>query len=117
MSFAITWMQLEIILLSGVSQKEKDKYHMISLVESKMCANEPIYKTETDSVIENRLVVAKGVGEWMDWELGVSRCKLLHLEGKQQGLIVYHKETISNLLGLTMMENNILKRIYVCMYV
>ena len=30
--FAATWMDLEIILLSEVSQKEKDKYHMISLI-------------------------------------------------------------------------------------
>ena len=32
MPFAATWMQLEIITLSEVSQKEKDKYHMISLI-------------------------------------------------------------------------------------
>ena len=32
MPFAATWMDLEIILLSEVSQKEKDKYHMISLI-------------------------------------------------------------------------------------
>ena len=32
MSFAATWMQLEIIILSKVSQREKDKYHMISLI-------------------------------------------------------------------------------------
>ena len=31
MPFAATWMDLEIIILSEVSQKEKDKYHMISL--------------------------------------------------------------------------------------
>ena len=31
MPLAATWMQLEIIILSEVSQKEKDKYHMISL--------------------------------------------------------------------------------------
>ena len=30
--FAATQMQLEIIILSEISQKEKDKYHMISLV-------------------------------------------------------------------------------------
>ena len=30
--FAATWMDLEIIILSAVSQKEKDKYHMISLI-------------------------------------------------------------------------------------
>ena len=32
MSFAATWMDLEIIVLSEVSQREKDKYHMISLL-------------------------------------------------------------------------------------
>ena len=32
MSFAATWMQLEIIILSEVSQKDKDKYHIISLI-------------------------------------------------------------------------------------
>ena len=31
MPFAATWMQLEMIILSEISQKEKDKYHMISL--------------------------------------------------------------------------------------
>ena len=31
MSFAATWMDLEVIVLSKVSQKEKDKYHMVSL--------------------------------------------------------------------------------------
>ena len=37
MPFSATWMQLEIILLSEVSQKKKDKYHMISFVyESKI---------------------------------------------------------------------------------
>ena len=30
--FAATWMDREIIILSEVSQKKKDKYHMISLV-------------------------------------------------------------------------------------
>ena len=32
MPFAATWMELEILILSEVSQKEKDKYHMISLI-------------------------------------------------------------------------------------
>ena len=32
MPFAATWMDLEIVTLSEVSQKEKDKYHMISLI-------------------------------------------------------------------------------------
>ena len=32
MPFEATWMQLEIIMLSKVSQKEKDKYHIILLI-------------------------------------------------------------------------------------
>ena len=32
MPFAATWMEQETLILSEVSQKEKDKYHMISLI-------------------------------------------------------------------------------------
>ena len=32
MPFAATWMELENLILSEVSQKEKDKYHMIPLI-------------------------------------------------------------------------------------
>ena len=32
MSFAATWMELETLILNEVSQMEKDKYHMISLI-------------------------------------------------------------------------------------
>ena len=32
MPFAATWMGLEIIILSAISQTDKDKYHMISLM-------------------------------------------------------------------------------------
>ena len=32
MSFAAAWMDLEIVILSEVSQPEEDKYYMISLI-------------------------------------------------------------------------------------
>ena len=32
MPFAATWIDLEIIILSKISEKEKDKYQMISLI-------------------------------------------------------------------------------------
>ena len=32
MPFAATWMELETLIPSEVNQKEKDKYHMISLI-------------------------------------------------------------------------------------
>ena len=47
---AATWMQLEIIILSKVSQKEKDKYHDTTYMWNlKYDTNEPIYETETES--------------------------------------------------------------------
>ena len=51
MPFAATWMQLEIIILSEVSQKEKDKYHMISFIGGikNMAQMNLSTKTEGDS--------------------------------------------------------------------
>ena len=48
--FEATWMQLEVIILSEVSQKEKVKYHMISLpCESSNTTQMNFYEMETDS--------------------------------------------------------------------
>ena len=32
MPFVATWMELETLILSELSQKEKDKYYMVSLI-------------------------------------------------------------------------------------
>ena len=34
MPFAATWMELETLILSEVSQRKKDKYNMISFISS-----------------------------------------------------------------------------------
>ena len=55
-------MDLECIILSEISQTEKDKYHLIPLyVKSKNKTNKR-KKTETDSQIdiENKQVVSRG---------------------------------------------------------
>ena len=63
MPFAAPWIQPENLILSEVSQTEKDKYHidipyMWNLIYG---TDKPIYRTEPDSwTSENRLVVAKG---------------------------------------------------------
>ena len=43
------WMDLENIVLSEISQSEKDKYHMISLICGISEQTELISKIETDS--------------------------------------------------------------------
>ena len=61
--FVATWVDLEIIIQSEVSQAEKDKYHMISLICGilKNDTNELIYKTETQTLKTN-LWFPKGKG-------------------------------------------------------
>ena len=51
MPFAAMWMDLETILLSKISQTEKDKHHMTSHICDilKDDTNELIYKTEVES--------------------------------------------------------------------
>ena len=49
MPFSAIWKDLEIIILSEVSQTEKQKCHMISLESKKKDTNEPIYKMDIDS--------------------------------------------------------------------
>ena len=53
--------------------------------------NELIYETETDSDIENRLVVAKGEGGegGKDSEFGISRCKLLYIGWVNNKVLLY----------------------------
>ena len=52
--FAATWMDIEIIILSEISQAEKDKYCSLSFTcrtYFKNDSEELVYRTETDSKI------------------------------------------------------------------
>ena len=64
MPFAATWMELETFILSEVSQKEKDKYHMISLISGNSYMAQMNLSTEKNlRDLERRLVVAKAEGD------------------------------------------------------
>ena len=63
MPFAATWMDLEIILLSEVSQREKEKYHMILLIcriFKKMLQMNLFTNRNRLTDLENKLMVTKG---------------------------------------------------------
>ena len=55
--------------------------------------------------LENRLVVAKREwrGSGMDWEFGVNRCKLLHLEWISNEILLY---STGNYVQLLVMEHD-----------
>ena len=78
MSFAAIRMELEILILSKVSQKEKDTIcGIVYMWSQKYNTNDLSTKQEQ---IKNREETCGcqggGRGSRMDWELGISRCKL-----------------------------------------
>ena len=53
-----------MIILSEVSQTEKDKYRMISLMWNlKSNTNESVYKTETVTDMQNKFMITSGERE------------------------------------------------------
>ena len=84
MPFAATWMQLDILTLNEVNQKEKDKYHMISLICGIQNMTQMNLSTKPKQNHKHReQTCGCQAGEEREWdglEFGVSRCKLLHLE-------------------------------------
>ena len=79
--FAGPWVDLEITILSKVSQRKTNTIYDL-YVEFKHDTDELMQKTETDSQdTENRLRCHEGGdGGEMDSEFGISRCKLLYIE-------------------------------------
>ena len=87
-------MGLKIIILSEVSEKEKEKYHCAITYtwNLKYDTNEHSYKTEADS----QACSCRGGGreERVRMGFGVSRFKLLRID-KQQGLALQHWKVYS----------------------
>ena len=73
--FTETWMQLEIFILSVLSQKEKDKYHMISLIfgiQNMAEMNLSTKQKQTPKHREKTMVAGReqrGVGWPRSWDL------------------------------------------------
>ena len=64
MPFAATCVELETLILSEVSQKDKDKYYMISFTSGIQYMVQMNLSTEKKNMdLENRLVVAKVEGD------------------------------------------------------
>ena len=83
MPLAATRVEPEILILSEVSQeKERQIPYITYMWNLKYGRDEHIYRTETDSDMDSRLVVVKGGGEReaVDWEFEINLCKLLYLK-------------------------------------
>ena len=60
MPFAATWMDLEIIILNKISQRQI--FYFLYVESKKKDTNELIYNTNRPTDIENKLMVTKGEG-------------------------------------------------------
>ena len=83
-------LELEILILS--EDRKKCKYHMIALTWNlKYGTDEPICRTETDSwTWRADLWLPSGrERSGMDWEFGVSKCKLLHIAWISSEVLLY----------------------------
>ena len=93
LTFATTWMDLQGIMWSEISQTEKDKYHMISLIckiQKIKKANKTKWK-QTHRCREQMDGCQRGGGGWIgkeDWEVQTSSYKI----NKPQGCNMQHKE-------------------------
>ena len=77
MPFAATWVQVETVILTEVSQKQIAKYHMISPLSKIWHKRTNLQSRNRLTDIEDKLVSASGKRGERGRESGVSRCKLL----------------------------------------
>ena len=79
-SFVEMWMDLETVIQSEVSQKEKNKYHILRHIcgIQKNGTDEPVYKAEIETQIQRTNVWTPtgegggaGGGGGMNWEIGI----------------------------------------------
>ena len=63
-------------------------------------------------------MVAKGEGGRMEWEFGVSRCKLLHIESLNNKILLYNTENYIQYPVISHNGNEYEEEyIYVCVYI
>ena len=114
MPFAATWMNLDIIIPSEVRKRKANNIRYHFYVESKI-GHKWTYLWNRIRDTENRQGVAKGDkgGTGLDWESGVSWCKLEYTEWINKRSYWMTHGTIFNILWKTIMEKNMKNNVYI----
>ena len=116
MPFVATWMELETLILSEVTQKERQIPYYITYIWNLIYGiNEPFHRKENHKLRE-QTCGCKGEGgdNGMDWEFGVNRRKLLPLEWISNEILPC---STGNYVQSLMMEHDNVRKKNVYMYV
>ena len=100
MPFAAAWMNLEIMILSEVSQKEKDKYHIISFmcgIENRTQMNMSAKQKETHRYRKQRCS-CQGESEGKIGSFGIAEANYSRQDGQTTKIYCIAEETIFNIL-------------------
>ena len=97
-SFVETWMELETVIQSEVSQKEKNKYHILTHIYGiqKNGTDEPVCKAEVETQMQRTNVwTPRGEsGRWggvMNWEIGIDIYTLICIKQITNKDLLYKK--------------------------
>ena len=97
-SFVETWMDLETVIQSEVSQKEKNKYHILMHIcgIQKNGTDEPVFKAEIETQMQRTNVwtprgESGGVWGGMNWEIGIDMYTLICINQITNEDLLYKK--------------------------
>lgn len=86
------WVDIEIIILTEVIQKKKEKYQSITYMWHKYDTSDLICETETDPQTWRKDLWSPKGGPGrneLGWEFGTNRCKLLYIEYINNMILLY----------------------------
>ena len=96
-SFVETWMDLETVIQSEVSQKEKNKYHILMHIcgIQKNGTDELVCKAEIETQMQRTNVWTPrregGGGDGMNWEIGIDIYTLICIKQITNKNLLYKK--------------------------
>ena len=82
-SFVETWMDLETVIQNELSQKEKNKYHILMHIcgIQKDGIDESVCKAEIETDVENKRMYAKGGNVCViNWDIGIDIYTLIRMK-------------------------------------